>query len=541
MSWLLPNHYVPWLNFPSEAMAVGSIAALTAATLFTFGSAPIHWPCIALWTSVAALIPWAQWLLGIGLFGGDALMVSFYLAGWSLAIVVGFRLAGENGGQSMLALMHMLWISALGSAMIGLLQWLKLEGAMGIFAVQTDIGDPAMGNLGQPNQLATLLLMGMAAYAYIFERRVIGAAIFALGIAFMTAILVMTHSRAGMLGVLELSSFLLWKRSAASLRISAHHVVGWVLLFAALSFLSPHVDSALQIYTDHEALFSANGRMLIWSQAIEGIRHSPWLGYGWDRTFTAISVGALTYPGELVSTYAHNVLLDMVVWNGVPLGLILIGLGAYWFCTRLYRVTGLAGTYAMACLLPFTNHSMVEYPFAYAYFLLSAGLLMGFVEASMADARVWKIPRFWVASTLAIWAIVGCVIAYEYLLIEEDTRVTRFENLAVGTTDAVYQPPKIYLLTHMAALQRATRQQPAPHMTAPQLEDMRRAVLRFPTGGLTLRYAMALAMNGDPHGARQMMKVIRGLYGEQYYISAKEVWHQKAEKYTELKLFDIPA
>jgi len=423
---------------------------------------------------------------------------------------------------------------------VGLFQWLKLEEALGIYAAQTDIGDPVMGNLAQPNQLGTLLLMGMVAYAYVFERRVIGTVVFALGIFFMTAILVLTHSRAGMLGVVALGSFFLWKRVTAGSRIRLYQVGAWVLLFAFLSFVSPYLDKALLLDTTSETLFSANGRLLIWSQVIDGIRHSPWQGYGWNQTFSAIAVGALAYPGDLVSTYSHNVLLDMLVWNGLPLGLILIGLGGYWFCTRLYRVTGLNGTYAMAGLLPFTIHSMVEYPFAYAYFLLAAGLLMGVVDASIAHTRMWKVPRLWVMSVLTVWVMVGGCIAYEYLLIEEDTRVTRFENLNVGTTDAAYRPPQIYLLTHMAALQRATRLQPAPNMTVQQLQDMRGAVLRFPKGGLSLRYAMALALNGDSSGARQMMKVIRGVNGERYYSHAKEVWRQKAEIYADLKAIDLP-
>ena len=136
--------------------------------------------------------------------------------------------------------------------------------------------------------------------------------------------------------------------------------------------------------------------------------------------------------------------------------------------------------------------------------------------------------------------IFGGCIAYEYLLIEEDTRVTRFENLNVGTTDPTYQPPEIYLLTQMATLQRATRLQPTPIMTTQQLEDMRRAVLRFPKGGLSLRYALALALNGDSTGARQMMKVIRGVYGERYYSFAMVVWHQKAETYADLKAITLP-
>jgi len=540
LSWLLPNHYNPWLNFLPEAMAFTSIAVLLTAVLLTRGLTLVHWPAISLWAAGVALVPWAQWMLGVSLFAGDALMVSYYLTGWAMAMVIGHRLAKQPEGQSEVALMHMLWIAALLSAMVGLLQWLKLEEHLGIYAVQTDIGDPVMGNLAQPNQLGTLLLMGIVAFAYVYERRIIGLSTLALGTSFLTVILVLTHSRAGMVGVLAVGAFLLAKRSSMNTRISAWQIVAWMGLFVLMSLASPYVDQALLLSVDREPLFTVNGRTLIWVQTLEGIGNAPWTGYGWNQTFSAISVGAIDHPGVLIATYAHNVLLDVVAWNGVPMGLALIGLGGFWFSTRLYRVSGVASTYAMACLLPFILHSMVELSFAYAYFLLTAGLLMGVVEASMTGIGEWKIRRYLVGSALAIWVIVGICIAYEYMLIEEDVRVTRFENLRVGATDAAYQIPEIGLLSQMAALQRATRLQPVPHMTEQQLDDMRRAVVRFPGGGLALRYAMALGMNGDPAGAQRTMAVIRGVYGTAYFAEAKKIWFEHAEKNAELGAIELP-
>jgi hypothetical protein len=183
---------------------------------------------------------------------------------------------------------------------------------------------------------------------------------------------------------------------------------------------------------------------------------------------------------------------------------------------------------------------MVELSFAYAYFLLTAGLLMGVVEASMTGTGERKIRRYLVGTALAIWVIVGLCITYEYLLIEEDVKVTRFENLRVGATEAAYQIPEIRLLSQMAALQRATRLQPVPHMTEQQLDDMRRAVLRFPGGGLALRYAMALGMNGDPAGAQRTMAVIRGVYGTAFFAEAQKIWFEHAEKNAELGAIELP-
>jgi hypothetical protein len=539
ISWLLPNHYNPWLNFHSEAMAFASIAVLMTTILLAQGSAPEHWPATALWVAGAALIPWVQWILGISPFAGDSLIVSYYLIGWAIAMMIGYHIGKRLSGQSELALMSMLCIAAFLSAIVGLLQWLKLEEYLGVYAAQTDIGDPAMGNLAQPNQLGTLLLMGMVAFAYLCEQRIIGIWTLALSIVILTAVLALTHSRSGMIGLFAVGAFLQVKRSVTNTRIQSWQILSWMLLFILMSVVSPHVDRALFLSTDTEPLFTANGRILIWSQTWEGIRQAPWTGYGWNQTFSTTSVGSLRHPGVLIATYAHNVLLDMVAWNGWPIGLLLIGLGGYWFFTRLRRVSGVAGTYSMACLLPFTIHSLVELSFAYAYFLLAAGALIGVVEASLAGARSWRVSRTVIGLVFAIWITIGAGIAYEYILLEEDVRVTRFENLRVGATNDSYHIPEIKLLTHMATLQRATRLQPVPHMTDSQLDDMRLAVMRFPGGGLALRYAMALAMNGDPTGARHTMDVIRGIYGAAFFEQATNIWNQQSEKDIVLKAIDL--
>lgn len=520
-------------------MAFCATAVLIIGVLANSKLSSTEWPSLSFWIVGAAFLPWIQWVVGVSFFAGDALMVSYFLVGWACAIFIGFQLSDEHSQLSTLALMHMLWMAAVLSAMVGLLQWLKLEGSVGLYVAQTDVDDPAMGNMAQPNQLATLLLMGIVAYGYVFERRIIGSFTFVLGIFVMTAVLVVTHSRAGILGVLVVSSFFFLKAKPFNSRLTGKAVLVWTLLFILANIISPAIDGALMLNTEREPLFTANGRILIWTQAQHGILASPWFGYGWNQTFTALAVGSVAHPGEMFFTYAHNVLVDILAWNGVPMGLILIGLGGYWFLSRLYRVTTLDGTYAMACLLPFTLHSLVEFPFAYAYFLIAAGLMMGVVEKSMVSTKTWHVNRLWSGTALVSWMIVGGCIAYEYLLIEEDVRVTRFENLRVGVTDNAYHVPTISLLSHMATMQRASRQQPVLNMTVSQLDDMRRAVLRFPHGGLALRYAMALGLNGDPTGAHHMMVVIRSVYGSVFFSRAKIVWHEQSEKYPVLSTVQI--
>jgi len=495
---------------------------------------------MASWIVTIALLPWLQWFVGISYFAGDALLSCYYLLGWSISVFVGFHLFNESGSRSIVVLMHMLWVAAILSSAIGLTQWLRLDEALGIYAAQIDLGDPVIGNLAQPNQFATFLLIGILAYTYIFERYMIGWSVFTLGVLLMTSLLVLTHSRAGMVGVMGVGAFLLVKRSTMNSRLGWSHVVVWVVFFVVASAASPYLDKALMLNDEREPLFTLNGRTLIWHQVLDGIEKSPWFGFGWNQTTTALANGATNFPGNAPFTYAHSVLLDIIAWNGWPVGLLLIAVGSYWFTTRIFRVKGLDAGYAMACLLPFTMQSLVEFPFAYAYFLMTAGLMMGIVEAAHNPAGACTVKRLWVGLPLLVWVFVGAMIMREYFLIEEDFRVVRFENLRVGTTDTAYRAPDIWMLTHMATMLKVSRQPAVPNMTTQQLDDLRKVAMRFPYGALGLRYAMALGLNGDLAGSSRMMHIVLGMYGTGYYSSAKEVWEESAQKYSQLKKVKLP-
>ena len=510
-------------------------------------SGPWVVPRMGLWIGVAAGLPWLQYLGGLGLFAGDALMVSMYLLGLLGAVAVGYGSLSPATATSVrlrLALLHGLWVAALVSAAIGLAQWLMVQDRLAMYAVQTDVGDRAMGNLGQPNQLATLLLMGMMALTYVYQQKIIGRLGWAMAMAFMTLVLVMTGSRAGMLGVLVLAAFLIWKSRREELGITSGDVVVWVLGFALGHLLLPYLAELLWGAGGGrrmESLTHTHDRWVIWQQIVQGILAAPWVGYGWDQSAAAQMAGALVVPGEQPVTYAHNFVLDMLAWNGLPLGLLFTGAIAYWFVTRMTRVRGATGVYAMAGLLPFAVHSMVEYPFAYAYFLLTAGLLIGMVEACTPGLKVIKLSIWLGRSVLVVWMVVGSYLTVEYFSIEEDFRVVRFENLKIGQTPAGYEQPQIWMLSQMAALLKALRFVPTPGMSAQSLEDLRHVAHRFPIGPVNLRYAMALGLNDNPVGAELEMRLIRGLYGEAYYQRAKSTLRgYEKEKYPQLSAVELP-
>lgn len=543
-SWLAYDHYRPWVNFHSEALALLGVGLLVVSRCLVRNGSVAQAPRIIWWVMATALLPWLQYAMGISLFAGDALLASLYLCGLGAAIWLGYSyaVAWPEKDAALTSVFYMLWFVALVSAAIGMLQWLNLQGPLAMYVVQTDAGDRAMGNLGQPNQLATLLLMGMAALAWTYERKRIGRLGLIVGIAFMSVALVLAQSRAGMLSALVGAIFLIWKNNAAPERIAPRYVFAWLLAYGAAVQMLPYFQDFLLMGGGRSMNLGVDSaRVTIWKQMLSGIGQSPWLGYGWNQTPTAHAAGSLAVPGSMTYTNAHNIVLDILAWNGVPLGLVLTAACAYWFVSRMHGAMRSNAVYAVACLLPIAVHSMVEYPFAYSYFLLTAGLMVGIVEASHRGIHTIRLNLRWVGCALAAWFVLGSYMVYEYLLIEEDFRIVRFENLRIGQTPVEYKVPDIWMFSHMASMLKAGRQQALPGMKPDDLENLRKASLRFPYGALGLRYALALGLNGDPAGATRQMAVVRGMYGEYYYQAAVSVLRAlQQEKYPELSKVVTP-
>lgn len=542
LAWLVPNHYPPWLSFHSELVAFSAATCMLIAVLAGSNQA-IFLPRICWVALLAVLIAWIQFFLGISPFFGDALTASFYMLGMVGAMAVGFvcnQASAINARH--IQLMNVFLLGALLSACIGLAQWLALVDGLDIFVLGIGLGARVSGNLAQPNQLATLLLMGITGLVYAFETSRISKWTFNLALIFMSCMLVLTQSRAGLLSVLFIGCFLYYKNLKVPLKWLRLEIIIWASSIFFLAWQLPYIFEILQIDGSRGVSFTdSSGRLNLWYQFSKGIWEKPWLGYGWNQSTSAQMVGAVALPGDLTVTYAHNLILDLLAWNGIPLGLLFTLLGAWWFVDRIRRVRSLNGVIVMSCLLPLLTHSMLEFPFAYSYFLLPASLLVGAIEAEVSIARHFELNRKMAWGLVLVWCLAGIYFVYEYFLIEEDFRIVRFENMRVGTTPADYAVPEIRMASHMRAMLSAARIQPQPGMPAQQLSALRDVAGRFAYGSLTYRYALALGLNNDPVGASYQMAMIRGLYGESQYQSVKAALKLEADtKYPQLKAVDLP-
>ncbi|MBX3653800.1 MAG: O-antigen ligase C-terminal domain-containing protein [Ramlibacter sp.] len=493
---------------------------------------------------IALAVVWIQWVAGVIYFAGDAWMASLYLLAFCACVAMGYNSRFQYSGQLRIveSFYSVLWVAALVTAVIGILQWLCLSEVLGIYAVHNEIGAPASGNMAQRNHYATLLLVGSVALFSASRRRNLGGFTILLALGFISWAMLLSQSRGAMLSA-SLVAIFLGAKSYSPGRPAKALAYGGALALLWLGYsLLNQVNDLLLIGGDRGIkLIDGNGRWTMWSQVLIATSQKPWTGYGWNQTAAAHAAGALVKPGELSFSNAHNLFVELLAWFGMPIGGAMVVAIVYWIVTRAIDVKNEQGIFAFGCLIPLIVHSMLEYPYAYAYFLLPIGVLVGVVDAHISPRPKgiqikWK-SQNWI---FVLWLGLGGAIATNYLKVEEDFRIVRFENMRIGHTPSDYAPPSIDVLTHLAAMLQAGRLTARTQMPHRELELLREVSKRFPYGALNFRYAVSLALNGSIAEAERQLQTIHGMYGEKYYASVKreltEIWVPKYPQLAALKM-----
>ena len=509
-AWLMPTHIFPWSSFHAElAMAVAGILA-GAAVLIKRRSRALdaHW--LALLAACFAPVPLLQWLAGVVPFLGDAALASLYLIAFSMAIVFGAAAVAEWGQRRVLELFAWLIVTAaLISTLIAMYQWQQLEFLNGLVTDQQRAAR-AYANFKQPNLFATFLLLGMLSAMTLFDVKRFGRGMLLAILAVLAMGLAMTQSRAGYLGVIVVVGLLVYKRDRLPGLRMRHVLVGISLVFAALPIwvltLGLVGESSGRTGAD---IASGGNRLTHWSSMLHALSIHPWRGYGWSGT-TAIQfevASEFDATGEVLG-YSHNLILDLLLWNGLPLGLLLIS----GLCLLLWRLlrdsVEFPVTLSVISVFAIVTHAMTEYPLYYTYFLLPTGWWLGAAFSAGKAPAAFKLPAWFVGMLLATISIVLMVVAADYFRLEEDVRAVRFEQAHIATDRPRLELSSPLVLTQLGAFTRFTRTKEHDGMTDNELNAMRDVVHRYPSGANVVRYAAALARNSRPNEARDELRRI---------------------------------
>jgi O-antigen ligase len=513
--WILPTHTPPWPAFYSEWLWAVLLLALAiwAATAFEMSWA-VQKPAVFL--LLVAAIPLAQGAAGLFLFPAESMVVAAYVAGFAIAVGLGSHLYAACKYQAMDWLLAGLAVAAVISTGLALYQWWALEG-LGLMVPSMAVGGGrAVANIGQPNNLSTLLVWGLVALWWAYDRKAITGLGVCIAALYLLLGIALTGSRTGwiQMALLSWSAVFFGPRQARGKRTVAVMLLAFWL--AILVVALPYVSAALWESTPRTAsqLASVGLRSKFWAMSIEAIWQKPWFGYGWNQTVLAQVALAKEYPnlGEAMG-HSHNIVLDLLLWNGVPLGLILVALSTGWLarCTRIAQTE--AHHILLTFLAVFLVHAMLELPHVFTYFLLPAGLVLGCLGAIASESPVFSIPRSVVGgcSLMALGALTLVFMDYG----QTESYLTARGMLAARIVGAEMPvSPTIYILKPLQSALERIHTEPKSNMAVQDLDALRKASIRYPTSGAPFRYAKAAALNGRLEDANATVATICAMYSK---------------------------
>lgn len=527
LAWLLPNHYPPWTSFHADAWSAVVIALASAAVIIR-GQASTQWHGSAVLVALLACVPWLQYSAGLISFAGQAWMSTAYLLGLLLALLTGQHWERADPDQLAGGLFWAIGLASVVSVNLQLQTWLGLmdNGILDLWSMGL-VGPRPYANMGQPNQLATLLLWGLLAGAWGYHSEKISAPVALLLASFLLLGIALTQSRTAWLGLtFLLVSAWVWRRHWRS-RWGPWAVTGLFVFFWACPGLLRGLSNALLLASEQSYLresLQGEVRPLAWRLFLEAVLQRPWFGYGWHEVSGAQLEVASDFPSlHQTFAHAHNLFLDLVLWLGLPIGIAVSAYLLWRFAAWMRAVSNAKDAILVMFLGVIGIHAMLELPLHYAYFLLPTGLVMGVLNQRVGGKPWWILPR---GTLMGLWLVVALllsVIARDYFRVEASFQKLRFEQARIGTLPPG-NSPDVLLLTQLRERISFMRYRAKAGMNLQELAWAKQVASTYPGSGMLYKVAFALALNGRPDEAQQWLKKICKISSPEECDLIKRVW-----------------
>jgi hypothetical protein len=243
----------------------------------------------------------------------------------------------------------------------------------------------------------------------------------------------------------------------------------------------------------------------MWAAMGDAILRQPWFGYGVGQGVMAQMAVALQH-GNLIFTYsyAHNLIIDLWVWFGLPIGSVLAIAGLAWVVwLSRHLADGRDGALLLAVVV-LCNHALFEMPLYYAYFLLPLGMLIGVLQARAGQRTVITVSRRGALTALATLSVAWAVLVRDYAELESSYRKLELTWHRIELSEPV-RTPSLWMLDQWAAYFDAMLREPQADTAPADWTRLEQSFMVYPTPRGFWRLATTLTLNQQPERASQWL------------------------------------
>ena len=315
-----------------------------------------------------------------------------------------------------------LLVAGLASAAIGVVQVFAPPLADGGWIAVPTTPGRAVGNLRQPNHLASLLLWAIIAATWLADAGLLRRRLAVGSTVLLVFGVVLSASRTGLVGALLLALWAIADRrlALASRRLLLSTPLLYALLWGAMAIWARESAHPFVGETRFSGGDLSSSRFAIWRDTIDLIRTVPWTGVGFGEFNFAWSLTPFPHRPTAFFDHTHNLPLQLAVELGLPLAALVLALLVFALAVaglRAWREPRAPGDApparaAFVLVLMIGVHSLLEYPLWYAYFLLPCALAFGLMLGNpTAPAAARRPARGAVLSAAALALMFGAVAA----------------------------------------------------------------------------------------------------------------------------------
>ncbi|ADX48497.1 O-antigen polymerase [Paracidovorax avenae ATCC 19860] len=517
--WLAPNHYEPWLTFHGEIISAAGAFFLALDILIKKREILLPYAISAPAILMTALLVF-QRLNEVLLFNSDFYYGLVYVGIWIISGAVGSdaarkSLSGYHSEEiSNTKLTGFLWAATAGaivSGIIGTLQWLHLP--LTVWMVESD--GRAYANFAQPNNYATLLVMGIASLGYLLFIKKIKKWIFLCGTLFLCFGVLGSESRTGFIAVILVFAIWTTERSYSNKNRNPWLYFALIVgLWFCARFLWPSFSTFMGVAASRDATdFNSSSRLILWRQLGEALLLRPWNGYGWLQVGRAQDTIAPFY-GASATASAHNIFFDVALWFGIPSAIILLMMNVKWFW-RLRKDFRPIILYPLAVLAPLVLHSMLEFPYEYAFFLIPSGILVGFISSAL-GYRSLKFSRGAFLALLILLAASGFALTKIQLSYEEPMRMALADEQKFREEEIIKPPKEAFGFGQDVYALFNTLTHTGPETDA-TVKEAAYTSWRYPSRATHRRRVLSLFKAGQQKSACRALAAFQSLYDADSY------------------------
>lgn len=524
LAWLVPNTSQPWISFWTEAVALTGLF-ITAHAHFWKNKLNLPYSSLV-WLATALSLLGIDWIFRENTYPGDYITGCIYISSFFVAMVVGIHIK-----QRSTHFFVYLTFVAIISCFIATAQWLQLDFNR-LYVKELAPQDRPFANSGQPNHLGTFLSLGIVATAILYTQIQASQALVWILYGILTWGAALTQSRTTFIQIIIFSTISLYLSKKNKITLPLILCIAPSILFFLFSSCLPIFNETLGI-SQSRPLYETGiktSRFNHWFSMLEAIQTKPWWGFGWLHAAEAHINGTDFAIRESIFQYSHNIILDAMLWFGIPATLIFLILFSKDLRLTFFSLKNSKEYLSLIAFFLFLIHCLLEYPFAYIHILIIGGIFFGIAKENQHTIAL-SFKSITPKIALAFTTIASTFVILDYIKLEATTTKLRFQYAKIGNNDSEIRIPKFIVIDQAENYIKASYILPNYNITKEDVQRINLTAMRYGTQRLLFHSALAHAFVGANIESQTALNNICKIHSKNSCDFSKSEWNYYQEIY----------